>query len=302
MARPDRTADVVVHLSARPGVTRALRAWCEAHADRLADRGVVARTDPAALRRAVPGLDLRSDHGRRLLRDHLADRALPERGVLWSTDAVLGPAYLHTGGRLHPFAGAGVAGVVAATRQHDGTPLRRHVELSLAPHAEVVSRAWVSALRHGHAVGADEFVARLPRRPSWVPLVRRLVRDVGPEHVTVRPPARTAGETAGNLLDDALSRLAPGHGRVPRLPAHDPVPSDADAAWTARAADVVLRALPHLRGADERAALRGLVERDLVPGLPDDVPADPLTPARADDLAARDEADLATISTLVEVR
>ncbi|WP_402466728.1 hypothetical protein [Isoptericola aurantiacus] len=283
-------SSVVVHLSVDPATTRTIHRWCRAHGPALAARGITARTDPKELRDAVTGLDLRSDHGRRQLRGYVADGG----PVLWSSGQVLGPVYRFTGGDLLPAAASAVAGIDVATR--DAT---RHVALTLVPHGRAVMDAYVESVRAGHAVAFDDFVASLPRQPSWTPLVRRLVEVFGADRVT----ARIAGtDTSRQVLTEAERVLAAGPDRGP-LP-DPPAESRPAAPWTPRMVALTLAALPHLRSYEERGAWRRFVETrvdraDAGSGI---APALGLAPAQEDRLARCDAEDMASIQALVEVR
>ncbi|PRZ06547.1 hypothetical protein BCE75_10612 [Isoptericola sp. CG 20/1183] len=291
---PEAPPPVAVHLGTHRPTVRAVRAWCGTHRDVLAERHVTTRTSWSDLRAAVPGLDWRSDKGRERLRGHL----VADESVLFSSSAPLGPAYLPRGGTLFPHADAGIDGLAAALA---GVPWS--VQLTLAAHADVVTSAWVATVRHGHLVDLDTYWSAL-EAPSWVPIVQRLVATVGADRVSVHDASavRTAGDPAGttaavgrSVLTSAFDRLT---GRTDDLPLAD-VTGVADTRWSARQIEVALTALPHLRSHDERRALTHFVDRQVDDG---GTPAQPLTPDQEAALAARDEADLARVRDLVEVR
>lgn len=291
---PEATPPVAVHLGTHRPTVRAVRAWCGRHRRALTDHHVTPRTSWSALREAVPGLDWRSDKGRDRLREHLT----ADGPVLFSTAALLGPAALPRGGALFPYADAGIDALTAALA---GTPWNVH--LSLAAHADVVTSAWVATVRHGHVIDLDTFRSTL-QDPSWVPLVERLVDAVGADRVRVHDATtvRTAGDpveaTAAvgrSVLASALEHLT---GRAEDLPLAD-VAGEPEAHWSARQVEVALAALPHLRSHDERSALTRFVDRQVDDG---GTPARPLTPAQEAELADRDQADLARLRDLVEVR
>ncbi|WP_402377840.1 hypothetical protein [Isoptericola rhizosphaerae] len=291
---PEAPPAVAVHLGTHRPTVRAVREWCGTHRGALAAHHVSARTSWSALRDAVPGLDWRSDKGRDRLREHLT----ADGPVLFSSTAPLGPAYLPRGGTLYPYAAAGVDGLAAALT---GVPWG--VQLTVAAHADVVTAAWVAAVRHGHVVDLDTYRSTLEGQ-SWVPLVECLVDAVGADRVSVHDATtvRTAGDppkaTAAvgrSVLTAALDHLT---GRADDLPLAD-VAGEPEAHWSARQIEVALAALPHLRSHDERSALTRFVDRQVDDG---GTPAHPLTPAQEAELAARDEADLARLRDIVEVR
>ncbi|WP_277209713.1 hypothetical protein [Isoptericola croceus] len=285
---------VAVHLGTHRPTVRAVRAWCGQHRSTLTAHGVTPRTSWSALREAVPGLDWRSDRGRDRLRTHLT----ADGPVLFSSSAPLGPAYLPRGGALYPHADAGVDALAAALT---GTPWS--VQLSLAAHADVVTAAWVAAVRHGHLTDLDTFWREL-EDPSWVPLVQRLVAAVGADRVSVHDattvrtapdPAHATAAVGRSVLEAALPPLTHGAGSLPLTD----VAGVREAHWSARQIEVALTALPHLRSHDERRALQKFVDRQVDDG---GTPAQPLTPAREAELAERDLADLARLRDLVEIR
>lgn len=288
------TPPVAVHLGPHRPTVRAVRRWCGAHRTDLGARGVHVRTSWAELRAAVPGFDWRSDAGRRRLRTHLE----ADGPVLFSSPALLGPAYVPRGGPLHPNARAGVDGVAAALAD---VPWTAH--LTVSSHADVVTTAWVAGVRDGHGVDLETFRARLDP-PSWVPLVEHLVAVLGADRVTVHDATgvRTAADrgvatavVGRSVLTAALARLLADPADLPLAD----VPATADPHWSARQVEVALTALPYLRSYDEREALRRFVDRHVDD---DGEPAWPLSPAVEAELAARDDADLAALRDLVEVR
>ncbi|PFG44070.1 hypothetical protein ATJ88_2788 [Isoptericola jiangsuensis] len=281
---------VAVHLSAHRASGATVHRWCETHPGPLAGAGVAVRTSDAALREAVPGLEWRSDRGRRRLHAHLT----PGSATLVSTAAVLGPAYRHTGGHLHPDARAGVAALAAAL--HD-VPWRVH--LTVGDHASTVVQAWVDAVRAGHRVPFDDFAATLDE-PSWVPLVHRLVRTVGADRVVVHDATRARPDDQAAVAAVARDVLGALLGALDATaPVHDlEVPPD-PARWSARQVDVALAMLPHLRSWEDRGAMRRFVDDEVDVG---GGPAWPVPPALADRLAACDAADLTRLTELVEVR
>jgi hypothetical protein len=282
---------VAVHLSAHRATGRTVRRWCDANPAPLAAAGVTARASDAALRKAVPGLEWRYDRGRDLLRDHLV--SAPR--TLFSSAAVLGPAYRHTGGPLHADARAGVAALSVALRD---VPWRAHV--SIGDHAGTVVLAWVEAVRNGHLVRFDDFAASVTD-PSWVPVVRRLVRALGADRVVVHDAtrARPGGDPAATtaVAHDVLTALLGGLGAP--VPVTDLETPPDPAHWSRRQTEVALAILPHLRSQADRVAMRRFVEEEIDAG---GTPAWPVPAALADDLAARDAADLARLTDLVEVR
>jgi hypothetical protein len=252
---------------------------------------ITLRTSDRALRQAVPGLDWRSDRGRAQLRDHLPATS----PTLFSSAALLGPAYAHTGGRLFADAGPGIDAIALALRE---TPARVH--LSVDTHATTLVRTWTDAVRAGHAVTFDDFVAAVVE-PSWVPLVERLTRAVGHDRVVVHGAGHTGAasgpdrttDIARGVLDTLLDDLA-------LEPDDDPRPLGTGRSWwTVRQTEVALAMLPHLRSRADRTAMRTFVD-DHVDRAGE--PAWPVPAVLADDLAARDAADLARLDAIVEVR
>ncbi|WP_418276179.1 hypothetical protein ACNHYB_15135 [Isoptericola jiangsuensis] len=301
-ATVQRTAcTVAVHLGAHRGTAEAVGRWCDARRDVLADAQVRTRTSDAALRQAVPGFDWRSDRGRAQLRAHLTSPGT----TLFSTARILGPAYRHTGGPLHPDAGAGVDALSTALQ-----PLASRVHLSIGDHAGTVVLAWVEAVRQGHLVEFETFAQQVVD-PTWVPLVERLVAALGDDRVVVhdataaRPggaPAATravARDVVTALLDDLDVGVRPDDVATDgRTDDFEPAGRDVTH-WSQRQTQVALAILPHLRSWDDRAALRDFVTAKIDADGP---PAWPVTPALAERLAVQDATDLARLRDIVEVR
>jgi hypothetical protein len=289
-ARGARCA-VAAHLATHRRTADVVQQWCDGRADRLSGAGVTVRTSDRALRQAVPGLDWRSDRGRAQLREHLPATA----ATLFSSAALLGPAFRHTGGRLFADAGAGVDAIALALRE---TPARVH--LSIDTHATTMVRSWTDAVRAGHAVTFDDFVASVVE-PSWVPLVERLARAVGSDRVVVHGAGHTGTATgcdrttgiARGVLDTLLDDLA--------IEPDDDLRSLGTGRpwWTARQTEVALAMLPHLRSRADRTAMRTFVDEHVDRG---GEPVWPVPAVLTDDLAARDAADLARLDAIVEVR
>lgn len=299
---PRTACTVVVHLAAHRGTAEQVRLWCDARAaaqDGAPEGTPAARFTPRAseqaLRAAVPGYDWRSDRGRRQLRDHLT----ADGPTLFSSAVLLGPAYRHTGGRLHADAAAGIDALAVALRDQ-----RARVHLTIGDHAGTAVLAWVDAVRRGHQVRFEEFVRSLAE-PSWVPLAEHLVASFGAEHVVVhdatgaRPDDPAATDAVVRvLLDDLLGDLLGDPGATPT---HAPLPpAGRDAAhWSARQVEVALAMLPHLRSWADRVAMRTFVQEEIDV---DGTGVWPVDRALAEKLAHRDAADLARLDTLVEVR
>lgn len=287
-SRPTATTPAVaVHLGAHAPTARAVQDWCVTHRRTLRSRGLEALTTWSDLRRAVPALDWRSDRSRRHLRAYLTGGG----PVLFSSHAPLGPAFRHTGGPLHPTAAAGVDGVAAALRDVPWT-----LHLSVGGHAETLVEGWVTAVRDGHRVTFDDFLAATADA-SWVPLVEHAVATVGAHRVTVHDVAAAPDrrDAAASVLSTALGELL----GVPTGLGDDAAAGPGRRRWSRRQTEVALAALPHLRSWDERRALREFVDESVDAG---GAPAWPLTAPQQEVLAARDLADRTRIRTLVEIR
>lgn len=284
-----RRGSVVLHLGAAHTGTGAVRAWCRAQADRLADEGIATCTaawsdplpdgPPASAR---PRLDEWLEAARTSAPPTARFRSFYSGGG--GTGPVLDPQVPG----IYPHLASHLAPVGRATEGLD-----RHVQFAVADHGPFLEAVYMRQVEQGMALTFTEFLATVGTAPSWVPVVEALVATFGRDHVTVYDA--TASRPLGDrLLGDAMGWLGvtdvgPLPSRTTRRPSR----------FTRRMADLSLAVLPHLRSDRERVAFGRFLTSELA-GT--DRPASFLTPERSADLSARYADDLRRIRRMTEVR